>query len=516
MNQIFSAAPPGAAKMKHNILANKTNLGARPRKRSVIMKKMKKLLAILMTMAMVMGLGITGFAAPVDVNTSQDSQLQSNITVTGLSNNAETVLNVYQYAFLQYDEETNEYSWRIEEWAQRNVFPNQEKTTFEIINPAALKVAAEAQQPDYTATETGTTHVFENMPIGGYIIIPSDANADYEPLFAVNTYDRENSPNTDGKPEAIDVEAVAKSEHHTITKEQTDDFAQIGSTVNYTIRATFPAYTNSDGDTLEQFAITDTPTGLDINENDVTVMLGTEELTETDDEITIDKNTETGVLTVTFNSSVLTEANAGKDITITYTAIVTDTNYNNSVAGSSSTTDYNGSTTTGSNSSIEITKVDAENQELLLKGVEFEVYDLSDKSEWTEENPGTPMRLVYDEEKEAYRPEIGTEEGAVTTIATKETEDGNDDSKLKIVGLDEGYYYFKETKAPNGYAINKDGLTVQIVKDTSEDLTVKFLNTKMAALPETGGMGTTLFTIAGCVIMISAAGLFFATRKKAN
>ena len=63
MNQIFSAAPPGAAKMKQNILASKTNLGARPRKRSVIMKKMKKLFAILMTMAMVMGLSITGFAA---------------------------------------------------------------------------------------------------------------------------------------------------------------------------------------------------------------------------------------------------------------------------------------------------------------------------------------------------------------------------------------------------------------------------------------------------------------------
>ena len=43
-------------------------------------------------------------------------------------------------------------------------------------------------------------------------------------------------------------------------------------------------------------------------------------------------------------------------------------------------------------------------------------------------------------------------------------------------------------------------------------------DTKLTALPlpGTGGMGTTLFTIAGCVIMISAAGLFFATRKKAN
>lgn len=39
-------------------------------------------------------------------------------------------------------------------------------------------------------------------------------------------------------------------------------------------------------------------------------------------------------------------------------------------------------------------------------------------------------------------------------------------------------------------------------------------NTKLSTLPGTGGMGTTIFTIGGVVIMISAAGLFFANRKK--
>ena len=41
-------------------------------------------------------------------------------------------------------------------------------------------------------------------------------------------------------------------------------------------------------------------------------------------------------------------------------------------------------------------------------------------------------------------------------------------------------------------------------------------NTKLASLPETGGMGTTIFTIGGCLIMIVAAGLFFVTRRKAE
>lgn len=39
-------------------------------------------------------------------------------------------------------------------------------------------------------------------------------------------------------------------------------------------------------------------------------------------------------------------------------------------------------------------------------------------------------------------------------------------------------------------------------------------NTTMTSLPSTGGIGTTIFTIGGCAIMILAAALYFATRRK--
>ena len=39
-------------------------------------------------------------------------------------------------------------------------------------------------------------------------------------------------------------------------------------------------------------------------------------------------------------------------------------------------------------------------------------------------------------------------------------------------------------------------------------------DTKLSALPSTGGIGTTIFTVGGCVIMIAAAYMFFVSRRK--
>ena len=44
----------------------------------------------------------------------------------------------------------------------------------------------------------------------------------------------------------------------------------------------------------------------------------------------------------------------------------------------------------------------------------------------------------------------------------------------------------------------------------------KIPNTHLTKLPGTGGIGTTVFTVGGCMIMIAAAGFYFASRKKEN
>ena len=125
------------------------------------MKRMKKLFAILMTMAMVMGLSITGFAAAEPV-----TDIKSDIKVTGLSSDVTTTIKVYQYATLYFDEETNEYSWEIADWARNSVGLNADETAYVISNPAALKLAAEKQVPLKEITTKETSYTFEDMLIG--------------------------------------------------------------------------------------------------------------------------------------------------------------------------------------------------------------------------------------------------------------------------------------------------------------------------------------------------------------
>ena len=120
------------------------------------MKRMKKLFAILMTMAMVMGLSITGFAEPVEVTDSTTpSVTKSDITVKGLSPNVATTINVYKFATLMYDADTNEYSWDIADWADDYVILNEDKTQYVIADGKEndLKSAAAMQDAVYSVPE---------------------------------------------------------------------------------------------------------------------------------------------------------------------------------------------------------------------------------------------------------------------------------------------------------------------------------------------------------------------------
>ena len=95
---------------------------------------------------------------------------------------------------------------------------------------------------------------------------------------------------------------------------------------------------------------------------------------------------------------------------------------------------------------------------------------------------------------------------------TKLVSDAN--GLIKIDGLDVGTYTLVETKAPENYNPLKAPKTIELVQDgTSKNLLSgkttaiheeEVVNSKGMIVPSTGGMGTTVFMVAGIVIMACA------------
>lgn len=181
-----------------------------------------------------------------------------------------------------------------------------------------------------------------------------------------------------------------------------------------------------------------------------------------------------------------------------------------------------------------ITKTDENENKLTGSEVEFKLY--------REKNSTDPTDIKTEKVK------VLNKEGEqdLVFVATKSSTNGEVEFK-GLAAEKDVKYYVKETKAPSGFALQENAypltgatvatnpseqttttqegnLTVTVVtktyiKDNEYDQVgfgkgLKFIDTQLSSLPSTGGIGTTIFTIGGCAIMIIAAALFFASRRK--
>ena len=109
--------------------------------------------------------------------------------------------------------------------------------------------------------------------------------------------------------------------------------------------------------------------------------------------------------------------------------------------------------------------------------------------------------------------------GAIFTLYSDEnctvivdTATSDNDGYATFSGLDAGTYYLKETAAPEGYVKSDKALEVTITVDTADNtVSVSFAN---SPIPHTGGMGTTLFSIVGGVLIAMAGTIFVISRRK--
>lgn len=130
---------------------------------------------------------------------------------------------------------------------------------------------------------------------------------------------------------------------------------------------------------------------------------------------------------------------------------------------------------------------------------------------------------TIDDENKTYLSDAGFTlytDNACTSVATNgdEVVTGSKGTAT-FTGLKAGRYYLKETTAPDGYNINSTVYTI-VISDTgavtSNGTTVTQVEVGDTPLltPNTGGMGTMMFTIGGAALIACAGVLFLIVRKK--
>ena len=458
----------------------------------------KKIGALLVAAVMVLSMCTAVFADKVT------NQYADKITVTNLAADVATTLNVYNIIYLDVDAAGNQ-TWNVVDWAKDYI--EEANGEFTIKNSEALKNAADAQKKaDYTATESGTSHEFANLPIGAYVIRAFDTKGTYS-LMVANTYDKDGNTYMANKSANV----VAKMSEYKVTKETDDKFVRRGQRVNFKVTTQMAPKKNEKNEDLKEFKITDTSTGLakdSFKIENITIAGATKNIAA--NKAIATKNSEGKIEYTVDLSEFIEDTAAGATVVVQYSAVVEDDHtYNNSATASADTVVYTPSKVNGFMGNVTLKKVDTNRN--ILNGAEFQLLKVTSAEKEGAEKTKTLVNVVRVNDGE-YKVALEGETGATTTLVAT-------NGKLKVTGLDEGNYEFKETKAPTGYKVNSENKAFTITANEEAEVGIyagNFVNTKLSSLPSTGGMGTYLFTIIGVVVMAGAAGAFFISRRKGS
>lgn len=459
--------------------------------------KMKKMIAMFMMFAMILGLNTVAFAAggnTVKVNTG-----------------AYDVKDVTFKAYRVFDVTKNEEKYGYAMTKSFEKFFNDKRCltddaayTYAKINQGTIAkelkqyIATNPTQEDASATATQGKATFSNLADGYYIIVPSGDT--FSPNLVTVAGGATETVNLKGK------------EPTTEKKVENQDWAsaQVGKKVTFKVTSQVPDMT---GKKNYVFRLEDTLSkGLTMNVDDFkSVKIGETVLTKDSDyTVKVEPGTkaETTDLVVEINGFEKYNEKAGSNIVFEYQAEVNKDAVTVEKATNEAHVEYGNDPNQMDESQpdkvkvytheLTITKVDGKDNRTPLAGAEFELYEGSPAQ-------GSAIKLVKENTvngNNEYRVADTTDQDIITKVVSPEN------GKIVIKGLNAGTYTLKETKAPAGYNKGED-TTITITAGstgTGENVTVtgntiNVVNNSGLQLPSTGGMGTIIFVAAGvCVV----------------
>lgn len=394
-----------------------------------------------------------------------------------------------------------------------------------------LDAIAASQTATNTSNETGSDGSTgkTTLSLGIYLVKETKVPEGYmaSAAFIVSVPSTNNY--SDKKGETIgeyleyDIVAQPKNEKLSIEKTILDNTTNvgIGDTVKYKIESMIPKY--GDAYTNPKFNIYDTMSeGLTLDEAIKVTVNGTEVgLSEDAYSIEIPGTGNTGkTFEIIFKPDYI-KANGGNKVIVEYSATVNE-NAEYTIGNKAGIT-YNNAPGSDKNAetdekkvytyTIDLTKIGEGNDKDGLNGAIFSLTNAENEELQVVINGGDKATIV----------------NADTELETATVE--MDKGKLVIKGLAAGTYTLTEVKSPAGYTLLKNPITIVLEADTDGTLknatvdgeTVTFSegsvavtvnNHKGFTLPETGGMGTYIFTIGGVILMAGAIILLLTMKKK--
>jgi fimbrial isopeptide formation D2 family protein/LPXTG-motif cell wall-anchored protein len=481
---------------------------------------MKKLFAVLLTLTLVLSMGTIALAADTGTITIDNA----------LSGAKYNIYKILDFAPVEGSTTQGRYTV-VTEWADflagdgaAYLKTNAETGTIEWNGEAtdarkaelAKAAVAYAKEKGIAATATKTAAndgdvTFTDVPLGYYAIDTSlgtiCALTNVDNTF--NAHEKNEKPDIDkfvqedsemnnadegwGKVNDADIDQVVNYKS-TIT-------VGVGAT-NYVMHDTMEAGLTFNNDVVVKFA-----DGTEVNPANYTVTVSPA------DGHTFD---------VAFNNDFIAGLTQGTQFTVYYSAtlnekanIVVDGNDNTVYLsyGEDSTWETAEHKTTTYTWKMDVLKytMDGENK-VSLAGAKFQLLDKDGNAiKFTEVAGATVPTYKVDAE------------GTVTEITTDEN------GKFELVGLDEGSYKLRETAAPAGY--NKLAADIDVIITSTYDeaaltatyeindetpATIEVENKTGSLLPETGGIGTTIFYVVGGLLMAAAFILLVSKKRMAN